>query len=303
MYVILTVFPINPYFPYEPNSDVARKYVDMLLAHTGDIGNVLYEVNWEGGNGDHFTWWAGYIKRKLMEAGRPANVILVNHTLVRPSVSHATRNSTIVGHHREHTHDSILSSRRFGKPVVWTEDFDEGKTNAHTQEVAAVVRHRTWYAFVAGVHHIWYDWSMRFASYNDPTLLNAAGSLSRFLREADPPFWKMSPNDALASGRGNWCLADPGSHYIVYFAEGVGDGTTLALPEGSFSARWYDPAANGVGSFVGNEFPAREEGVFAPPPGSSPGDRLVLYVRARDPVVRDRGHTLSWGHETENAVR
>lgn len=287
IYVILTLFPIHnirradeqPLFPYQPNNPNVRAYVDMLLRHTQDLGNVLYEINWEGGNGDHFTWWAGYVKDKLKAAGRPTNVILVNHWGVRPRVRHSTPNSTIVGHHRDHTHGSVLSMRRFSKPVIWTEDFDEGKTNAHTPEIADVVRHRTWYSFVSGVHHIWYDWSMRVGKYKDPTLLNAAESLATFLSVAHPPFWTMSPNDALASGKSNWCLANPAAHYIVYFSGGVGKGTTLTLKGGPFKARWFNPKAKTTGAFMADEFDAPADGVFHPPAGCSPSDKLVLYVR------------------------
>ena len=295
IYVILTLFPIHeihkargpkkPHYPYEPNNGNVRAYIDMLLKHTQDLGNVLYEINWEGGNGDYFTWWAGYVKKKLKAAGRPANVILVNHWGVRPRVRHSTPNSTIVGHHREHTHESVLSMRRFGKPVIWTEDFDEGKTNAHTPEIADVVRHRTWYSFVAGVHHIWYDWSMRVGKYKDPMLLNAAQSLATFLSAAHPPFWTMSPNDALASGSDNWCLANPGSHYIVYFSAGVGRSAKLKLAGGPFKARWFDPKANVTGAFTGDEFDAPSNGVFRPPLGSGASDKLVLYVYPKDAVA------------------
>ena len=289
IYVILTLFPADPYFPYEPDNPDVKTYVDMLLEHTQDLGNVLYEVNWEGGNGDYFTWWAGYTKAALQDAGRPTNVVLVNHDEVNPRVDHSTSNSTIVGHHRGHHHhgtgeygssysSGIMEGRQFGKPVIWTEDFDEDKTNAHTPEVADVVRHRTWYSFVAGVHHIWYDWSMRLGTYQDPIFFSAAESLVTFLSATDVPFWTMSPEDGLASGADNWCLANPGSHYVVYFSNGVGAGTTLSLVGGPFMARWFDPKRDTRGAFVGAELSAPSDGIFPIPPSSSPGDRLVLYV-------------------------
>ena len=296
IYVILTIFGTkniggsgHGLLSYEPNNPNVKAYIDMLLRYTQDLGNVLYEINWEGGNGAYFTWWAGYVKNKLEAAGRPANVILVDHRGVRPRVAHSTGNSTIVGHHREHTHTSVLSSRRFGKPVIWTEDFDERKTNAHTAEIADVVRHRTWYAFISGVHHIWYDWSMRVGTYTDPTLLNAAQSLATFLSAADPPFWTMSPNDSLASGKDNWYLSNPGSHYIVYFSGGVGTGTTLTLKAGPFRARWFNPKANATGAFVSDEFDAPPDGVFPAPADSCPSNRLVLYIYRPD----------AGGHENE----
>ena len=282
IYVILTVFPIYPYFPYEPNNTNVKAYIDMLLKYTKNSGNVIYEINWEGGNGNYFTWWAGYIKDKLIADDRPPNVILVNHTLVRPSVVHSTENSTIVGHHRNHTHKSLLDSRKYKKPVIWTEDFDEGKTNKHTKAIADIVRNRTWYSFVTGVSHIWYDWSMRFGTYRDPIFLKAAASVITFINETNIPFWTMSPADSLATGEDNFVLANPGKHYVVYFSDGVKTGTTVKLLNGSYKARWFNPNQEHTISLIGQYFDVPPDGIFTPPKGSSSQDRLVLYIFSND---------------------
>ena len=278
IYVILTIFPISPYFPYEPDNINVKAYINMLLESTKDNGNVLFEINWEGGNGDYFTWWAGYLKEKLIKEGRPPNVILVNHGLVRPPVDHSTVNSTIVGHHREHSHNSLLTARQYNKPVIWTEDFDEGKSNKHNKEIADVVRDRSWYSFTAGVQHIWYDWSMRFGSYRDPIFFKAASSVVTFINETHLPFWTMAPHDSLALGKDNFVLADPGEQYVVYFSMGVEKGTTIKLPSASFSAKWFNPGLESVGTFLGQSFKVAPDGVIAPPEGSYPNDKLVLYI-------------------------
>lgn len=292
IYIILTVLPYGWYLPYGSGDANCKKYIDMLLAHTQDLGNVLYEMNWESGNGDDLLYWADYIKTQLAAAGRPQNVIIVNQD-TRPCVDPSSPDYTIIGHHRKHEHSAseggchqggVLESRQWGKPVIWTEDFpDPYRDNHHWESTAGTLRHHMWFSFVAGVHYLWYDWSMHTGDegddgYNEPTLFNAAESLVTFLDAVDPPFWTMEPHDELASGSDNWCLADPGNYYIVYCSDGVRSGTTLRLQGGPFRAGWYNPSAGSVGEFIGDEFDAPLNGVFEPPAGSSSSDKLVLYV-------------------------
>jgi len=310
IYVILTIVPYGYYLPYDSGNADMQAYVDMLLSHTQDLGNVLYEINWEAGNGTYLKYWANYVKNKLAAAGRPQNVIIVNQGTA-PCVNPSSSEYTIVGHHRKHEHSAafggcytggVLESRQWGKPIIWTEDFtDPYSDNHHWWLAADTLRHHMWFSFVAGVHYLWYDWCMHKMdeggqddSYNDPTLFNAAQSLVTFLSATDPPFWTMSPYDELASGGYNWCLANPGNHYIVYFSEGVGSGTTLTLSGGPFKARWFNPKAGDplIGEFIGNEFDTPGNGIFTRPAGSTTSDKLVLYVyKAANFVSIDLGTT------------
>lgn len=54
-------------------------------------------------------------------------------------------------------------------------------------------------------------------------------------------FWKMESHNELVAGGESYCLADPGSEYIVYVPRGVKLRLDLAHQSGAFSAKWIDP--------------------------------------------------------------
>ncbi len=68
------------------NGFLWSNYLDALLKETMDLGNVLYEINWEAGNGEWLEYWANYVKGKLAAAGRPKNLIIVNQD-TRPCIN------------------------------------------------------------------------------------------------------------------------------------------------------------------------------------------------------------------------
>ena len=49
----------------------------------------------------------------------------------------------------------------------------------------------------------------------------------------------MQPNDRLSTT--NYCLADPGRAYIVYFPEGGKATLDLTSAEGMFAVQWFIP--------------------------------------------------------------
>jgi len=289
IYVILNLQLSNAdYLPYDPGNEKCKRYINALLKETMDLGNVLYEINWEAGNGEWLKYWANYVKGKLAAAGRPKNLIIVNQD-TRPCIDLRSPEYTIIGHHRQHKRNApeggchqggVLQSRQYGKPVIFTEDFNYGQ--GHNEPTADELRHRMWFSFVTGVHYLWYDWMIpeeKGPPINFYTpLVRAAESLVKFLKTVDPPFWTMSVNDSLASGSNNWVLADPGHHYIVYFSNGVGSGTVMNLQGGPFKARWFNPEVGSTGEFVGGEFDAPANGAFSPPGGTAASDKLVLYI-------------------------
>ncbi|MCD6303874.1 MAG: DUF5060 domain-containing protein [Planctomycetes bacterium] len=57
------------------------------------------------------------------------------------------------------------------------------------------------------------------------------------------PFWTMRSGDDLTSAADDYCFCRPGEVYAVYLPGG--STTKLKLPAGSFTVRWYDPAAGG----------------------------------------------------------
>jgi len=71
-------------------------------------------------------------------------------------------------------------------------------------------------------------------------------------------FWKMWPANELAQDRSAYVLADEGRAYAVYLPNG-GE-TKVALPDGEFTVRWYDPRNGG----------ALQTGTVAEVPGGKP---------------------------------
>jgi hypothetical protein len=65
------------------------------------------------------------------------------------------------------------------------------------------------------------------------------------------PWWRMAPHDELVDG-GAYCLAEPGSAYLVYLPDG--NKTTVRLSDGRYTATWFDPRTGrttAIGTVVG----------------------------------------------------
>jgi hypothetical protein len=54
----------------------------------------------------------------------------------------------------------------------------------------------------------------------------------------------MRPHDELASTR--YCLADPGSEYLIYLPDGGDVTVDLRAASGSFAVEWVDPLSGGA---------------------------------------------------------
>ncbi len=70
-----------------------------------------------------------------------------------------------------------------------------------------------------------------------------------FFREHDIPFWEMSNADALIGNVKNdnskYCLAKPGSLYLVYLPTGGTTEIDLSDAPGTFTVQWFDPRHGG----------------------------------------------------------
>ncbi len=74
-----------------------------------------------------------------------------------------------------------------------------------------------------------------YAEYYRP-----AGYAAEFMMK-HVPFEKMKPDDNFAKNA--WTLKKPGSHYLLYLKNG--GSTTVTLPEGTWTIRWFDPRNGG----------------------------------------------------------
>ena len=55
-------------------------------------------------------------------------------------------------------------------------------------------------------------------------------------------WWKMDPHDEMATN--GYCLADPGSEYVVYSRDGGATSLNLADVKGNIDVQWLDPITN-----------------------------------------------------------
>jgi hypothetical protein len=70
-----------------------------------------------------------------------------------------------------------------------------------------------------------------------------------FFRERKPPFWQTTNADALIGNAKNdnsrYCLAKPGSVYLIYLPTGGTAEIDLSGVWGTFIVRWFDPRSGG----------------------------------------------------------
>ena len=74
------------------------------------------------------------------------------------------------------------------------------------------------------------------------TMLQGYARMARFFTSL--PWWQTDPHDELVN-RG-YCLADPGSLYVVYLPEG--GSVTLKLGPGRYLAKWFNPRTGAYAS-------------------------------------------------------
>ena len=96
-----------------------------------------------------------------------------------------------------------------------------------------------------------------------------------FFREHEIPFWEMTNADALIGNAKNdnsrYCLAKPGSVYLVYLPTGGTAEIDLSGVSGTFTVQWFDPRHGG---------PLRAGSV----PKVSGGGKVALGTPPRDPT-------------------
>lgn len=99
---------------------------------------------------------------------------------------------------------------------------------------------------------------------------------NRFFRE-HVPFAAMRTADHLVEKDHSWCLAQPGEVYVVYL---FGDQqTTLELPEGNYTASWFNPWTGGD-LIPGPTWKGPGQQPLGEPPSDKGQDWVVLIRRA-----------------------
>jgi len=103
----------------------------------------------------------------------------------------------------------------------------------------------------------------------------------QFFQEHRIPFWEMNNHDALvgntARDNSRYCLAKPGTIYLVYLPEGGGAELDLSAASGTFAVHWFNPRAGGPlrrGTVEKVQAPGRRP--LGQPPADLDSDWLAL---------------------------
>ena len=100
---------------------------------------------------------------------------------------------------------------------------------------------------------------------------------NRFFRE-HVPFATMRTADHLVEKEHAWCLAQPGEVYVVYLFGG--QQTTLELPEGDFTASWFN-VWKGGDLIPGASLKGPGPQLVGEPPSDKEKDWVLLVRRVR----------------------
>lgn len=92
------------------------------------------------------------------------------------------------------------------------------------------------------------------------------------------PFTTMKSSDHLVVADSAWCLAQPGEIYVVYLFGG--QQSTLELPDGTFSASWFNPWTGGK-LLTGTPLAGSGRQPLGKPPTNPEKDWVLLIRRQR----------------------
>ena len=138
----------------------------------------------------------------------------------------------------------IISDRSYNKPVVNLEQGYEGQTDYGVSNPIEY-RQAGWAILVGGGFFTYGhvdtisatdppDWSKLYSS-------GAAemGHIKTFWSKIE--WWKMSPDNSLITSGTAYCLANPGTEYVIYLPSGGSNTIDLSAATGTLDAEWYDP--------------------------------------------------------------
>jgi hypothetical protein len=250
---------------------VQEAYVRRVIDTVNDLDNVLYEIANESGL--YSTEWQYHMIRfvRAYESRKPKQ-----HPVGMTSDGYGGGDDT---------------DRLFKSPADWispSPDRDDYKGNPPASTGAKVIlldtdhlwgvgggRAWVWKSFLRGHNPIWMD-PYETPSVWEPVPANAEdvrrnlGAARRYAEKMN--LAAMTPRDGLASTR--YCLASPGSEYLVYLPDGSAVTVDLSQAPGGFVVEWHNPAtgkAVAAGAVVGG----RRRELKAP----FKGDAVLYLVR------------------------
>jgi hypothetical protein len=247
----------------EPVLTHQERFVDRILDHTLDYGNVIYNVTNEGWAGIEWELhWAEHILERARERGvhvEVANMNLKPEDSVQKVVDHPDVFSYVeVSQHNQHyagasgqDHwdnlqrwraevEEAIGPRPFNNVKIYG-GFDGGKDAAGEADEAVEWFWRNVFAGCAACrfHRQVAGGDEGWGIGGSDRALTHVESVR--LLEDHLDLWRLRPRQDLLSGAGPneaYCIAAPGESYAVYFPAG-GD-VTLALEAGSYRCRYLD---------------------------------------------------------------
>jgi hypothetical protein len=248
-----------------------KKYVRKVIDTVNDLNNVLYEISNE--NHPPSTAWQYEMINFIhaCEKGKPKQ-----HPVGMTFQYRGGKNATL-----------------FESPADWISPNNEGgyRDDPPAAEGRKVILNDTdhlwgiggnqgwvWKSFLRGHNPIFMDpyKGLVLGEELDPRFDGVRRSMGYTLRLANRMnLAKMLPHDELASTK--YCLAEPGSEYLVYIPSGGSVTVDLSAVEGSLSVEWLDPT-RGV-TLKGKKVPG---GAKRDLKASFTGDAVVYLFRDKE---------------------
>jgi hypothetical protein len=229
-------------------------YVQKLLDETSQYGNVIYEMaNEYGGEGSnqfsgHFAWpqhWIEFFSN--YETVNGVQLLLTNMPFGMNydqteyfAVSGIDCIDALCNFHPGNVqaiNDFLGAHYNKGKPIFAGKigndvGFAEGNLNEN--------RKHLWALFVTGGAGSGLkggdsaDWT------DDTTMEEMLSNIHNFI-ETGIEFWNMTPSDHLVTSGAAYCLANPGTDYVIYLPDGGSVTIDLSDATGTLNVEWYDP--------------------------------------------------------------
>jgi len=169
--------------------------------------------------------------------------------------------------------NALVAGNSFGKPVAATEMVWEGADKLTAEQV----RRGAWGILLAGGFFLYGEFNLGGIGVGDFGLGKAQRSVSVMLDVMESiPYWTMMPRNDLVDS-GDYCLASPGTEYVVYSESSEPVSLDLSDARGTLSVEWIKPDTGErfpVGAVTGGS-----RRTFTSPTETLTGDWVLLVRR------------------------
>ncbi len=249
-------------------------YVRKVIDTVNDLDNVLYEISNES-NTDSVDWQYHMVDlihsyEKSRPKQHPVGMTAIGYSVVNGQFKEVLNNTAVYNSHADwispfggNDNEGYLTNPPVanGQHVSLTDSDHAGWDNSATG---------AWKSFMRGHNPILMDEGLDSGFSPDPKWEPARVAMGQTKQYADKlNLAAMTPQNDLAST--GYCLANPGSEYLVY--QPGGGSFTVTLGAGTYAVEWFNPTA-GQASTAGTVNGGSAQ-TFTPP---FSGD-AVLYLK------------------------